>query len=137
MFLPIQNGYQIVELPNRFYLIFKRCLGTLSWINCYLVEIECSEQIGRPKVVCTQIFFPFFATNLKYSLKRHDLQTWHRLQHRVHPLLKVDFIQKVRFIFQISKSSIKNIPNYKADLLQLKLTPIICLMNFIKKKVGM
>ena len=53
------------------------------------------------------------------------------------PLLKVDFIQKVRFIFQISKSSIKNIPNYKADLLQLKLTPIICLMNFIKKKVGM
>ena len=70
-------------------------------------------------------------------MKRHDLQTWHRLQHRVHPLLKVDFIQKVRFIFQISKSSIKNIPNYKADLLQLKLTPIICLMNFIKKKVGM
>ena len=50
--------------------------------------------------------------------------TNHLKWHKQHP-------SEVLFFFVKSQHS-----NTKAKLLQLKLTPIICLMNFINKKVG-
>ena len=67
-----------------------------------------------------KIFFKFCVLLRKY-----------KLYFSIAPTLQQDFLLRGTLSFNVNDDQ-----STKAELLQLKLTPIICVMNFIDKKVG-
>ena len=67
-----------------------------------------------------KIFFKFCVLLRKYEL-----------YFSIAPTLQQDFLLRGTLSFNVNDDQ-----STKAELLQLKLTPIICVMNFIDKKVG-
>ena len=96
----------------------------LTWTHC---AMPCQPY---SKVYVLTKFLTKLRSNVSYSDKKNGLRAWISQE-----LLQIRSSLE-GFVFRFFLSICLFLFSFKAELLQLKLTQIICLMNFIDKKVG-